>query len=376
MIDYSCALTTAHDANEVTKALIKRIYALHTQHGHSAEFTMSLTMTYTQQDELYCAGFGIGDTCLVLKRDNGELEQLTYHCEVEGFKDAFDDYSKNNLELVISRNKVFHVKVQPNDEIVGYTYLPCELETMVAQRSTDNINPTIADTQLVKYFSLNTQLINKDMSLFTQLLTLAEEKHQQLITDAKQRGEAYRSGDDFTVSRMVIPSPILIHKIQVECYVQEIHRTIDNCIIKKNSEMSVFSFFNTRITDDIRRMKLYKNMLEKYNERLFNRLIICTAILDNNQDTYFQQQLLLGLDFATKEEAELAMTHLICKILQSACHESVHDYSSALNSVKLLKEKIVFYSNSHKLTTIDETFSAMMTQLDVPAPLIYNSSLG
>lgn len=108
------------------------------------EFTLSMAITYEKDSNLYCAGFGIGDIGLVLKRTSGVIETLASNTIIydesapgqydRGDKDGFTGSCGQSVERqqrVIDRNSVFNVSIEAGDEIFGYTSLPnsmCSLQ--------------------------------------------------------------------------------------------------------------------------------------------------------------------------------------------------------------------------------------------------------
>ncbi|OGT34927.1 MAG: hypothetical protein A3F11_06120 [Gammaproteobacteria bacterium RIFCSPHIGHO2_12_FULL_37_14] len=90
MDNYAEKLSKNNDPEETIKDLIRTIYTLRATHSTGSEFTMSIAITYQKDSRLYCAGFGIGDTGLILQKSSGETQQLAYTTHVNRFKDAFD----------------------------------------------------------------------------------------------------------------------------------------------------------------------------------------------------------------------------------------------------------------------------------------------
>ena len=211
---YSSNLSIEEDSKKVTSSLIHTIYSLRARHSPSAEFTMSLGVTYNKKSDLFYAGFGIGDTGMLIKRTNGEIEQLVSHTEVDGFKDAFDSYSQTNVDMIIERNSFFNIKVNPGDEIVGYTYVQPELEKLASEFQSEGKR----GTQLVRKLHVDTSTCFKADSLFDQLLIAITEKQKQLTTQAKTLKKEQRFGDDFAIGRLVIPDEKLVKQLRIYAF--------------------------------------------------------------------------------------------------------------------------------------------------------------
>nr|HEN5517904.1 T4SS effector deAMPylase SidD [Legionella pneumophila] len=211
--NFSLDLTRYPDSKKVTESLIHTIYSLRSKHAPLAEFTMSLCVTYQKDEQLFCAGFGIGDTGIAIKRNEGTIEQLVCHTEVDGFKDAFDNYSSANIDLVIERNSVFNTKVMPGDELVGYTYVPPMLEMTEKEFEVETVDGKKINKRIVRHLNLDPGNFDDKDPLFSQLLQVVKSKQKQLVEQAKETGQIQRFGDDFTVGRLVIPDQLLINQL-------------------------------------------------------------------------------------------------------------------------------------------------------------------
>ncbi|OGV50939.1 MAG: hypothetical protein A3F46_04445 [Legionellales bacterium RIFCSPHIGHO2_12_FULL_42_9] len=264
--------------DRVTSELIKRIYTLYNKHNHGAEFTLSIAMTYPKEGAIRCAGFGIGDTAIAIKRTNGKIQQLVAHAEVDGFKDAFDVSSASNPELVINRNTMFDVQVEVGDEIVGYTYLPPELETLTREFSIPNSDQSLTT---VKHFILNPELVNEESSLFTQLLNVVQTHQQSLIAKAQRSNTPQQFGDDFTVGCIKIPSLALMNQLKLHMMTAWIMENLNRYLSEHNKISGFYRFF---MPDPTLRAAIYKNLITHYKNYPLCLEVIFLALLSNQKD--------------------------------------------------------------------------------------------
>jgi hypothetical protein len=309
MEKYSQDLSLQEDASLVTKTLIHNIYNLRKAFAPAAEFTMSLGMTYKKEDTLNFAGFGIGDTGLVIKHTDGTLEQLSAHTEVAGFKDAFDDFSHDSLDSVIDRNSLFNTKVLPGDEIMGYTYAPPELETLVNQFEAQTVSSNGKVTNHpVRILNLDLGQINKERPLFPQFLDQIKATQEALIKKAKDSGEVQRFGDDFSVGRLIIPDTALMHKLRVHVAIRRTQTVLQAYISRENQNKGLWGvagFFNGA-TKNVTQASLYKNLLDRYQDNDFISLVILLALtdVDNPIGLYLVHQFGLQADTSLHTKLE------------------------------------------------------------------------
>lgn len=275
--DYSFNLSVGADDKKLSSSLIHTIYNLRAKHAPMAEFTMSLGVSYHKQKDLFYAGFGIGDTGMLIKRTNGKVEQLVSHTEVDGFKDAFDSYSQSNIDLVIARNSLFNTKVNPGDELVGYTYIQPELERLTAEFESERKGKK----QLVRKFNLVTEHYSKPTPLFEQLLNTITDKQQQLIARAKKQKKEARFGDDFAIGQLIIPDKKLEQKLQLHALALAIKNGVATFIAQKKASKTLFSFFSN-LESKINKATGFKNLLEKYQQHTVSSLIIIYTLLSDD----------------------------------------------------------------------------------------------
>jgi hypothetical protein len=308
---YSAELSTASvekTPQEITEQLIHTIYSLRLRHAINSEFTMSLSMMYQKDDAFYCAGFGIGDTGIAIKRINGTIEQLTYHTEVDGSKDAFDNYSSHRINSVIQRNSIFNTPVTPGDELVGYTYLPQELEKIehefeVEETSTGGEKRP----QKVQQRRLAPQPFNNQSSLFNQLLDVVNSTQQQLINQAKESGEYHRFGDDFSVARLVIPDDLLIKQLQTKAILHTLQLGLTAYLAQENKRLFRFFDIFTGTAQCRERAARYQNLLARYQDNDLISVIILLALASNDKEKPIQNYLTpyLGLPSDVTLETKL-----------------------------------------------------------------------
>lgn len=168
--EYIQEVATGNYSQEGTLELIRAIIDSIAELNKGITITLSLGVTYEHKGKLYCAGFGYGDTGLVIQHGNGLVTQLAYNTLIQGNKpnissDAvgYDD-AKINLDT-----SIFNVEIQPGDELLGYTSLVRGLEE----------KENVAD---VTKSRLNVARLRPDafqnQSLFTRLVQANNERCQ------------------------------------------------------------------------------------------------------------------------------------------------------------------------------------------------------
>lgn len=340
MEEYSSNLSRSSNAAKVTELLIQEIYSLRREHAAGAEFTMSLSMAYQKDNTLFCAGFGIGDTGIIMKRVDGTIEQLVCHTEVDEFKDAFDNYSSSNIELVTQRNSIFNTQVKPGDELVGYTYVPPELEKTAAEFETESV--TGRAKQVVKHLKLDLSRFNSQSPLFSQFLDVVNKTQELRITQAKSSGKLHRFGDDFSVSRLVIPDTSLMNQLRINAFLITINYELNSYIDHKNEYKGLsglFAFF-TGINKNIERATVYKNLLVKYQHNVFISLIILFAIASSSNDNHLNQYLIQKLDFSSILSLQKIYEQLILNELKNCHTKDAGELELTFDNIKKLAAKI------------------------------------
>jgi len=348
MEQYSCDLSLKEDSRSVSESIIRTIYALRKEKAVEAEFTMSIAMTYQKDNRLYCSGFGIGDTSIVINRADGTIEQLVVHTEIDGFKDAFDSYSQTNIDLVIRRNSLFDTEVKPGDELVAYTYILPELEKAAQEFTTESIASSTKEP--VRHLVLDLQPFNNRSSLFLQLLDVVKEKQEKLLLDAQKSGQPQRWGDDFTVGRLVIPDRMLTNQLKFNNTIVALNIGLAFYIAHETEHKSYFSFFlGTKQT--IQRATGYKNLMATYQHNSLISLVIMLAMLSSNEEKPMNDYLIahLGLPSITafKNTIEALLTEEI----------KDNDLDVTAQSIDEIVDKIISYINNPAKVNIDLLFT-------------------
>lgn len=211
---YVDKLTKGNESLEMITSLVRDIFKERKQNA-SPDFTMSIAITYEKKNaKLYCAGFGIGDTGIVLKKANGQIQQLVDTTivkeqkeikENEKFikdKDGFGGATVNlDLTQILNRNSIFNVEVEPNDEIFGYTYLLDDLLVEVETKEEDVIKKQLRVEA------------NKSEKLFDQVKRLNAEIFQKKTKDAIEAKRDLQLGDDCMMGSVLIPDKQLQDKL-------------------------------------------------------------------------------------------------------------------------------------------------------------------
>ncbi|WP_133136422.1 deAMPylase SidD family protein [Legionella rowbothamii] len=342
---YSTELSTASaekTPQDITEQLIHTIYSLRLRHAINSEFTMSLSMMYQKEDAFYCAGFGIGDTGIAIKRIDGTIEQLTYHTEVDGSKDAFDNYSSPHVDLVIQRNSIFNTPVTPGDELVGYTYLPQELEIIEREFKVEETTKRGEKLQKeVQQRRLAPHHFNNQGSLFTQLLDVVDTTQQQLIKQAKQSGEYHRFGDDFSVARLVIPDANLIKQLQAKATLHALQLGLTAYLAQENKGLLGLLDIFTGTAQCRQRASRYQSLLAKYQDNDLICVLIFLALASNDKEKPIQKYLTPYLELPS------GIT------LEAKLRDSLKRLDCPAANVKELMEQIRTYINAPKQGNVD-----------------------
>ena len=159
-----------------------------------------LLFTYEKEGQQFCAGFGIGDTGLVLRKaESKELIQLVYSVyQKDGATDAFDNAAaKEGIDTIIARNSVFIIPVQAGDELVGYTSL-FGLEVPV--------DDTLLHGASAKYQLDSQQVSNAAPSLYDQVVDKNLENHANARYDAAKNKTTVCTGGDYVIGAVDMPS--------------------------------------------------------------------------------------------------------------------------------------------------------------------------
>jgi hypothetical protein len=343
MNEYSSMLSHQEDSTSVTHALIQKIYSLRSMYAPMADFTMSLAMTYQKNSEYFCAGFGIGDTGIVIKRVDGTIEQLVSHTEVDGFKDAFDNYSYAcGIQRIIERNSIFNKKVMPGDELVAYTYIPPVLETTVETFETDNFYKGKHYKQLVNKLNLDLKNFDGQSSLFSQLLSVVKTTQNHFIEQAKTSGQAQHFGDDFTIGRIVIPNFILVNQLQIHGLILIAN---DGLSVYINQKKQCFLGFFNQARRYLQQAIEYKNLILKYKNDPFLSLMVVFALL-STQDNPMTQYLVQYIEFYAGCSLEEKLNVLLSIELENPKTKEWIIKNLIINPVKELSAKIIHSVNN------------------------------
>jgi len=246
MDNYAEKLSQSENPEETIKNLIRTIYALRETYSPDSDFTMSIGITYKKDNKLHCAGFGIGDTGLVLRKSSGKIQQLTYTTSVNDFKDAFDSSSVNNagIERVINRNSVFDVPVNSGDEIFGYTYLCDDLLSEEKEKRSEERYKVkargdiiIDKTDSIFKYKLNIDQLDGSGSLFNDVKKTNNKLFIGLCDNAKQSAKTENFGDDCMMGTVTIPTLELQNKLKENVYTQEIKRLKTQSVNETNNDI-------------------------------------------------------------------------------------------------------------------------------------------
>lgn len=318
--DYVIQLTVKDDARIVSQLLIKDIYKLRAEHAVHAEFTLSIAVVYQQQRGLFCAGFGIGDTGIVIKRSNDAIEQLVPHTEVDGFKDAFDSYCFSQIDSVLARNEVFVTQVAAGDELVGYTYLPPELEYQQNRNNTFDVKPNTSKTR-VNYLCLNAGFVEQSLPLFNQLSSHCNLLHQSLINKAQQAKKDVKFGDDFTIGAVSVPSTTVQQQLKCNVLIHTLSTALSSFIAKQEEPSGLFSFFRTNWK--ARASQYEQIILDNLEDSLFV-LTVFKNVLLSSHDKLLQEYLVADIGCPSLEHLKENIDYLLRYELKSATDTSVH----------------------------------------------------
>ncbi|MDR3443443.1 MAG: deAMPylase SidD family protein [Legionella sp.] len=346
MGQYSIDLSESLGAQNVTDLLIRTLYSLRSTYAMAAEFTMSLSMTYKVDEDLFCAGFGIGDTGLVIKRGDGTIEQLVFRTEVDGTKDAFDMYSTPHIDSVIQRNTVFNTKVMPGDELVGYTYIQPELELMAKEFKAPGTQ------KLVKQFNLDSRHFNNQTSLYSQLLAVVVNQQVELVNNAKAAAKVQRFGDDFTVGSLIIPDAILMNQLRINALVVAVASGLNFYIASLNEKKGLLSFF-TGLSKNKAQVELYKELLSKHHTDDLSLLTIFLAMTTSNNDKQLHSHLIKYLGFQSVSLLQTIIQECISDKLKCVSLQESTDSGKKLADINESSTKVIAYINNPKSIEID-----------------------
>ncbi len=240
---------TEEKALAIIKELIAAIDKLAKSGSPNPIFSLSLGITYAYHDHLYYAGFGIGDTGLVLQTINlegtsvkGELKQLAYttHLSEHGGKDknTLGSTRYTDLDGAIERNSVFNVSVSPGDEVLGYTFMLPELleEFDSSEIRGDRVCSSILSARLLDKQS-------KKNALFDSVKEAVGNIFDDICADAESDQLTQTIHRNTLLSSVTIPTPELRKEIKEKIFRKELRRleanieTLDDVLKEKASDV-------------------------------------------------------------------------------------------------------------------------------------------
>jgi len=199
-------------------------------YDNQCQFTMSVAMTYERNGEQYCAGFGIGDTGIALQRQNGQVEQLVRGTIIDDSgtrgrpsqrKVFFGMETKGeNRDQNIERHDIVNVKINPGDQILGYTHIPDRMKkTSTIKDGKDSIiKESISLYDISSNTNLLTQVVDQCGSEHTteMLLAQSESRGAAEINEGagKQAVDLRKIGDDCTIGVVTMPDKGLQKTLQ------------------------------------------------------------------------------------------------------------------------------------------------------------------
>jgi hypothetical protein len=226
MDDYAEKLSESDDPEKTIRDLVTIIDKRWQEYSRpSSQFTMSIAITYEKNDQLYCAGFGIGDTGIVLQKADGSTQQLAYTTEVCSFKDGIDSAASRGVDAIINRNSIFNVAVAPGDEIFSYTYLMKDLLIQEKQFfdhyqiSKRNKIHEIKDP-VIQYKIADNKLAGEG-SLFEKVKKANQQLFQERCQEAQSGKKSDKNGDDCTMGTCTVPAKTLQNQLKKRVYDQE-----------------------------------------------------------------------------------------------------------------------------------------------------------
>ncbi|PHQ80257.1 MAG: hypothetical protein COB66_05160 [Coxiella sp. (in: Bacteria)] len=209
---YSVALGTADHHKDCIRALIDEIFTLRENKFRACDFTMSMAIGYKKNEELKIAGFGIGDTGIILQRaDDHEIIPLVQTSTVAGFKkDAFDDATSTlDRDTIIERNSYFDIAVKEGDEIFGYTYLTKGL--LQETETYKSLEQTVLKQTLASIAIQNVE----GNSLFNKVSTENQRLFELMKEGTVKESASRQFGDDCTLASVKIPGAQLQRKLSL-----------------------------------------------------------------------------------------------------------------------------------------------------------------
>lgn len=354
MEKYCLDLGKTNDPDSVTRALIKTIYVLEAQHAKLAQFTMSIAMNYHHEGTLRCAGFGIGDTAILIKQKQA-YKQLVFHTEVDEFKDAFDGYSQANIDRVIQRNSVFNLEIEPGDELVAYTYVQPSLERLSAEFPTDNLNPKWP-AQAIKQLGFDFSLLPQQDNLFSELKLLVEDTQIKVVNEAVKSRKSQRLGDDFSLAGIIVPELILENKIKFFLLHSQITSVLEQAIEERGNNQSLLSVF-TGSKELLRKAQIFRQMILECSD--YREKLVLFLMIIESADLDLKAKLLDSCSFSSDLAWSTCFNQLLHDDLLTIEGVVVQE---DLDKFHTLKKQFSSYANNKKNTKINAEFYCLMEE--------------
>tara|TARA_R110000868_G_scaffold77983_5_gene222957 strand:+ start:287 stop:1690 length:1404 start_codon:yes stop_codon:yes gene_type:complete len=200
---YAERLSTAEIPADSIKLLIHEINNLTAEQSPDLQFSMSVAITYQKNNEIRCAGFGVGDCGLMLRKaQSNEVLQLTFPKKTKENEQSYDFFGDNeNIDDVINRNHCFDEAVVPGDEVFGYTHLQDEMKKEVGSR----------DKQLRGNRSLYDWIVARNIEIYDSNCKRATEYAYN-----------WEFGSDCMMGAITIPTVALCKKLKESIYHSEL----------------------------------------------------------------------------------------------------------------------------------------------------------
>ncbi|MBI5447580.1 MAG: deAMPylase SidD family protein [Gammaproteobacteria bacterium] len=219
---YADALQSGYLPTVTTmKGLFEEIIKLreaYPEHQGRPDFTLSLAITYQKNGKNYCAGFGIGDTGIVLQHGD-QVSQLAVDTAVNDTKEGFDCDVSGSAETVWAHNSVFcDREIEAGDTLLGYTFL-FDLTRIAALNSEIDKPASLVRSETGDDITRRTLQVPDFKSAEGSLLDYVVKKNQTdaayYQAKAKENKLSAKAGDDCAMATVVIPTPALQAKLAI-----------------------------------------------------------------------------------------------------------------------------------------------------------------
>lgn len=240
MSDYAEQLSISNQPEKLTLSLIRQIEYLRKKHIPNPEFTLSIAVTYQKNDVINVAGFGIGDTGVLLESE-GEISQLISNTKIKSRhngqtakeKDTFGEYTNYDLDFVISRNALLvDHQVKRGDRLVSYTYLPEGMEKKTSKQPTTHIKFR-DEKQTAQHSTLNTKTLLNSDNLYHSLIDTIDHIYDSQCKEAQKSPRNRHFGDDCALTTITIPDEKLQNKLKETFDKKLVNELKEILVIKK-----------------------------------------------------------------------------------------------------------------------------------------------